>query len=84
MKQSQLGVLREDPHDDVRALIENYTGEFRVSSLPQLSLLSLEISIVDLHNIYETIHSGSACICPTRTRGYAATLRNSSCYQPTG
>jgi len=27
MKQSQLGVLREDPHDDVRALIENYTGE---------------------------------------------------------
>jgi hypothetical protein len=41
MKQSQLGVLREDPHDDVRALIENYTGEFRVSGLPQHSLLLL-------------------------------------------
>jgi hypothetical protein len=33
MKQSQLGVLREDPHDDVRALIENYTGEFRLLRL---------------------------------------------------
>lgn len=27
MKQSQLGVLRDDPHDDIRVLIENYTGE---------------------------------------------------------
>ena len=30
MKQSQLGVLREDPHDDMRALLENYTGEHHV------------------------------------------------------
>lgn len=28
MQQSQLGVLREDPHDDMRLLLENYTGEF--------------------------------------------------------
>jgi hypothetical protein len=44
MKQSQLGVLREDPHDDIRVLLENYTGEFRVSSLPrsgQFSVLAL-------------------------------------------
>jgi hypothetical protein len=27
MKQSQLGVLRDDPHDDIRVLIENYTGK---------------------------------------------------------
>ena len=67
MKQSQLGVLREDPHDDVRALIENYTGEFRVSSLPQVSLLSLEISIVDLHN-YMKQYTAAALASALRER----------------
>jgi hypothetical protein len=27
MQTSQLGVLREDPHEDMRLLVENYTGE---------------------------------------------------------
>ena len=30
MKQSQMGVLREDPHDDMRLLLENYTGESKI------------------------------------------------------
>lgn len=33
MKQSQLGVLREDPHDDMRALLENYTAAALASAL---------------------------------------------------
>lgn len=33
MKQSQLGVLREDPHDDMRLLLENYTGAALASAL---------------------------------------------------
>jgi hypothetical protein len=37
MKQSQLGVLRDDPHDDIRVLIENYTGETLV--IPHLLYL---------------------------------------------
>lgn len=28
MQASQLGVLREDPHEDMRLLLENYTGQF--------------------------------------------------------
>ena len=27
MQQSQLGVIREDPQDDMRVLVENFTGE---------------------------------------------------------
>jgi hypothetical protein len=27
MQTSQLGVLREDPHEDMRLLVENYTVE---------------------------------------------------------
>ena len=26
MKQTHLGVLREDPHEDMRLMLENYTG----------------------------------------------------------
>jgi len=33
MKQSQLGVLREDPHDDMRLLLENYTATALASAL---------------------------------------------------
>ncbi|KAL3787152.1 hypothetical protein ACHAW5_004722 [Stephanodiscus triporus] len=33
MKQSQLGVLREDPHDDIRVLLENYTASALASAL---------------------------------------------------
>ena len=33
MKQSQLGVLREDPHEDMRLMIENFTGELEFTSV---------------------------------------------------
>jgi len=33
MKQSQLGVLREDPQDDMRLLLENYTAAALASAL---------------------------------------------------
>lgn len=33
MKQSQMGVLREDPHDDMRLLLENYTASALASAL---------------------------------------------------
>ena len=33
MKQSQLGVLREDPQDDMRLLLENYTAASLASAL---------------------------------------------------
>ncbi|KAL7540633.1 hypothetical protein ACHAXR_011554 [Thalassiosira sp. AJA248-18] len=33
MKQSQLGVVREDPHDDMRLLLENYTAPALASAL---------------------------------------------------
>eukprot|EP00578_Thalassiosira_sp_NH16_P020147 CAMPEP_0181084476 /NCGR_PEP_ID=MMETSP1071-20121207/4716_1 /TAXON_ID=35127 /ORGANISM="Thalassiosira sp., Strain NH16" /LENGTH=428 /DNA_ID=CAMNT_0023166213 /DNA_START=272 /DNA_END=1558 /DNA_ORIENTATION=+ len=33
MKQSQMGVLREDPHDDMRLLLENYTAAALASAL---------------------------------------------------
>jgi len=40
MKQSQLGVLRDDPHDDIRVLIENYTGETWSSLICSICLVS--------------------------------------------
>lgn len=33
MKQSQLGILREDPHEDMRLLLENYTATSLASAL---------------------------------------------------
>jgi len=33
MKQSQLGILREDPHEDMRLLLENYTAAALASAL---------------------------------------------------
>eukprot|EP00584_Thalassiosira_punctigera_P015247 CAMPEP_0172568884 /NCGR_PEP_ID=MMETSP1067-20121228/121446_1 /TAXON_ID=265564 ORGANISM="Thalassiosira punctigera, Strain Tpunct2005C2" /NCGR_SAMPLE_ID=MMETSP1067 /ASSEMBLY_ACC=CAM_ASM_000444 /LENGTH=404 /DNA_ID=CAMNT_0013360595 /DNA_START=156 /DNA_END=1369 /DNA_ORIENTATION=+ len=33
MKQSQLGVLREDPHEDMRMMVENYTAAALASAL---------------------------------------------------
>ena len=39
MKQSQLGVLRDDPHDDIRVLIENYTGKTLSSLIESAHIL---------------------------------------------
>ena len=37
MQTSQLGVLREDPHEDMRLLVENYTGSFLLCSIVFIS-----------------------------------------------